>query len=142
MKTQATVTRIEGRFAIVESERTSACEGCHKGADGGCSVCSLMGSDRKISTKAKNTVGAAVGDRVMIESDSGRLLWYAALVFLFPILSALLCWGISALCDASEIWQFAAGAAGFIGAFAGVFCYSGYLKKNRCDVEIVEIIRA
>ena len=91
MKTKAIVTAVDGRFATVETTRTSACEGCHKASEGeGCSVCSLMGGEQKLSSKAYNPVGAKVGDTVMVESSSARMLWYAALVFLVPILFAIL----------------------------------------------------
>ena len=54
MQTKATVVEVNEQYAVVETERTSACDGCHKAAEGGCSVCSLMSSDRKIRTKAEN----------------------------------------------------------------------------------------
>ena len=75
MQTKATVISVDGLYATVEAERNSACDGCHKAEEGGCSVCTLMGSDRKIATRAINEIGAKVGDRVVIESHDGRMLW-------------------------------------------------------------------
>ena len=90
MRTEATVVEIRGSRAVVTTERLSACEGCHKATEGeGCSVCTLMGGNRTVSAEAENPLGAKVGDRVMIESRTGRMLWYAALVFLLPILLAI-----------------------------------------------------
>ena len=69
MKTFATVITVTDMYAVVETERVSACEGCHKATEeGGCSVCTLMGGSRKVSAKADNTLGAKVGDRVVIVS--------------------------------------------------------------------------
>ena len=80
MKVKAKVISTDGIFALVESERLSACDGCHKHAEG-CSVCSLMGSNKKITSRAKNNIGASVGDEVEIETETKTVLFYAVLVF-------------------------------------------------------------
>jgi len=141
MQTKATVVAVDGMFATVESVRASACDGCHKAKDGGCSVCSLMGADRKISTRAYNPIGAVVGDQVVIESNSGRILLYAAIVFLLPLVLGLLFWGITALITQNIIWQICSGCFGFVMTFVGVFFYSRSRKNKACDVEIIEIVR-
>ena len=142
MKTIATVTAVNGSLATVETQRTSACEGCHKSEDGkGCSVCSLMGGDRKISTKADNRIGAEIGDRVTIESATGRMLWYAGLVFLLPLVIALVAYGVSTLFTTIAVWRLLGALIGFAGTFAGIFAYSKYIQKNRCDVIITEIVQ-
>ncbi len=143
MKTKATVVEVYGNRAKVESERLSACEGCHKATEGeGCSVCSLMGANRTISTEAYNPLGAKVGDIVMIESATGRILGYAALVFLLPLLMAATCYGISAIFLDSDAWQIGCAGIGFAVSFIGIFFYSRSLQKKRCDAEITEIIKA
>ncbi len=141
MQTKATVIALDGKFAIVETERTSACEGCHKAEDGGCSVCSLMGSQKKITAKALNRAGAQIGDRVAVESSTSRMLWYAVLVFLLPIVTALAGWGIAALITDVEYWHLIGACIGFIGTFIGIFFYSRFVKSKRCDVEIIEILK-
>jgi sigma-E factor negative regulatory protein RseC len=141
MKTKAIVTAVDGRFATVETTRTSACEGCHKATEGeGCSVCSLMGGEKKLSSKAYNPVGAKVGDTVMVESSSARMLWYAALVFLVPILVAILGYFVALWCGGGEGVRIGAAFLGFIGTFSVIFAYSSIVRKKRCDIEIVEII--
>ena len=140
MQTKAVVIATDGMFATVETERKSACEGCHKAEEGGCSVCSLMGSDRKIATKAINTVGARIGDTVMIESNTSRMLWYAVLVFILPILVALIGWGISSLFTAKLAVQTISAFAGFALSLLGVAIYSKKISTCRCDVEIIEIL--
>ena len=130
MKTIATVIAVNGGLATVETQRTSACEGCHKSEDGkGCSVCSLMGGDRKLSAIAKNTVGAKVGDRVAIESATGRMLWYACLVFLLPLVVTLACYAIATQLTVNAVWHLLGALIGFVGTFFGVFAYSRYIQK-------------
>lgn len=140
MQTKATVKAVDGKYATVESERTSACDGCHKATDGGCSVCSLMGSNRKIAARALNTIGATVGDVVAIESNTPRMLWYAVLVFLFPIILCIVGWFVASNITNSLAWQALGGAIGFIVAFVIVFVYSKVLRNRRCDIEITEIL--
>ena len=144
MRTEATVVELKKGRAIVESQRLSACEGCHKSQDGekGCSVCSLMGGDRTIRTEAENPIGAKVGDRVVIESRTGRMLLYAALVFLLPVVLALTAYGLASLCTAVEAVRLTVSAATLICAFLGVFAYSKSVQKKRCDVEITEIVES
>lgn len=141
MKTTATVIATDGEYATVETERTSACDGCHKSAEGGCSVCSLMASGRKLSVRAANPLHAAVGDRVTVESSTGRMLRYAALVFLLPLLLMLAGWGIAAACGAAMGVQALAGFGGFVVSFVAVYFYSAAVCKKRCDVEITGIVR-
>ena len=141
MQTKATVVSADGKYAIVETERTSACDGCHKAENGCCSVCSMMGSNRKLSTKAFNPIGAVVGDRVIIESNTGRILFYAALVFLLPLLLAFALWGTVALLTENILWQICGGVLGFALTFVGVFFYSRIKQSKTCDVEITEILK-
>lgn len=140
MQTKARVTAVEGKFATVEVQRTSACEGCHKVADGGCSVCSMLGSDRKMAARARNTAGAAVGDLVMIESKTSRMLWYALLVFILPIVLCIAGWFIASAITESQGLRVLGAAIGFVATFIGVFVYSKIIQKKSCDIEITEIV--
>ena len=140
MQTKATVTAIDGIFATVESERKSACDGCHKAEEGGCSVCSLMGGDRKIATKALNTAKAKVGDRVLIESKTTRMLAYGLLVFIAPIILALLAWGVASQFTSNVAIQTLSAFGGFALCLFGVALYSKKILACRCDVEIIEVL--
>ena len=141
MKTKAKVVSLDGEIAEVESARTSACEGCHKAQEeNGCSVCSLMGSNRMIRAKAKNTVGAKVGDDVWIESNTSRMLWYAVLVFLLPILLTFVGFGVAALFTQTLGYRVLGGAVGFAVSFVAVMFYSKIVEKKRCDIEITGVI--
>ncbi|MBQ9785263.1 MAG: SoxR reducing system RseC family protein [Clostridia bacterium] len=140
MQTRAKVTAVDGKFATVEVERTSACEGCHKAEDGGCSVCSMLGSDRKMSARAHNAAGASVGDLVMIESKTSRMLWYALLVFVLPIVLCIAGWFIASMMTESQGLRLLGAGIGFLATFVGVFIYSKILQKKTCDIEITEIV--
>ena len=142
MRTQGKVIRLDGKYATVLCSRTSACEGCHKLADGGdCSVCSLMGHGKDMETRALNEAEACVGDTVALESDTSRMLGYAALVFLVPVVALLLGYLVSELWTSRELYRYVCGAVAFVLAFVGIRIYSERVIKRRSEVRVVKVIR-
>lgn len=141
MKTTATVVELNGGIATVETERTSACERCHKMSEGnGCSVCSLMGSGRKIRSKAENRAQAKIGDRVVVETATSRVLLYAALVFVLPILLAVAGWFVAGIFSSEPLWRGIGAAIGFALTFVGLRIYSGAIGKRKADAVITEVV--
>lgn len=138
MRVKATVISTDGNIATVESERLSACEGCHKHAEG-CSVCSLMGSNKKITSRAKNPLGASVGDTVEIETETKTVLFYAMLVFLLPLVIMLVIYALTGYFDLSEPFKYGAALVGFVLTFLGIWLYSKFMVSKKYDVRIVNI---
>ena len=68
MESIGRVIETSGEIATVEVRRASACEGCHKNAEGGCAVCGLLGGEkiRTMKTKAGNGIGAKIGEDVTV----------------------------------------------------------------------------
>ena len=91
MESIGRVIETSGEIATVEVRRASACEGCHKNAEGGCAVCGLLGGEkiRTMKTKAGNGIGAKIGDVVRIETPNEKTLLWAAIVFLLPLVCLL-----------------------------------------------------
>ena len=142
MNTVAIVKETNGKYAIVETERKSACDGCHKNENGeGCAMCKVFGGSAKVTARARNIVGAAVGDKVEIESSSSRMLAYAAIVFILPVIVAIASYFIGMQFSLGE------GPSGLlaIGAFILAFCIVAVASKiffaKRCDINIVKIIK-
>ena len=126
------VKSIKGEFAEVEVKRSTACETC--------SASHVCPSGRKDAViRARNAAGAAIGDRVKLETPSGSVLWYAFIVFLFPLLLAIAAFfTASALAD--EKTALIAAGAGFAVAFAVVFfTVERAAKKRGGTVTITEI---
>jgi positive regulator of sigma E activity len=141
MKTNAKVISVESTYAVVEVQRTSACDGCHKKEDGKeCSVCSLVGGDRSFSARAENSLGAEVGDSVLVETDTGRVMWYAVLVFLLPLLASGVGLAVASVFGATPLIQTACAIAAFLIAFIGLFLYSKKLQNKQPDIKITEIV--
>ena len=141
MKTKATVAQIiDENIAIVSVERRAACDGCHKAADGkGCSVCTLLGSKGEARARAKNTVGAAIGDTVEVESRTKRIMGYAALVFLLPVALAIVAYLIGTKLSLGEGASLLLALAGLLLSFLLIFFYSKLVVSRRVDIEIVAI---
>lgn len=140
MITKAKVVSVDGDIATVLAKRTSACDGCHKSSEG-CSVCSLMGEGAEITARAENRVGAKVGDAVEIESECKKVLFYGALVFLFPLVAMLAGYFIASFVTVSEVWRCVFAAVAVVLSFYVVWFYSRTVEKRRTDVKIVRVIR-
>ena len=141
MITKAKVIEVNNKYALVEAERKSACDGCHKNADGSaCTVCSLMGPNKKITAKAQNKVGAVVGDVVEIESSNKRVMLYAIIVFLLPIALSVAAYFIAGGFGADEVWQIVSSVGAFMLSFLGIWAYSKFVIDKRYDVVIKKII--
>jgi sigma-E factor negative regulatory protein RseC len=142
MITTAKVVETKGNIAIVEAERKSACSGCHKNADGNsCTACSLLGGDKTIRATAKNTVGAKIGDLVEIESSSSKMVLYAFLIFILPLVVAVVAYVIAISLEQSEGVGLLCSAIGFVFMIAVDAVISKAIGKNTYDINIVKIIR-
>ncbi len=137
MKQVGTIVGIIGDLAEVDVVRMSACEGCHKSAEG-CSVCSIMGGNSVHRVQAINSVGAKEGDKVELQAKTQTVLGYAFLVFVLPIFAAGLAYYLSSL--------FTQGAYCYLFALLGMLAVFAILRivngraKERPDVEIVKVI--
>lgn len=82
MEEEGRVVAIDGRFAIINTERGSSCDGCH--AKSSCH--SMSDTDGKImEMRAVNDIGASRGDRVKVAIDSAVLLKSSFLVYIVPV---------------------------------------------------------
>ena len=143
MKTKATVVEIiDPEIAVVSVERRAACDGCHKAADGkGCSVCTLLGGNGETRARAKNTAGAALGDTVEVESRTRRIVGYAALVFLLPVVLAIVGYLVGTVLSLGEGKALLLALGGLLLSFLLIFFYSKLVVARRVDIEIVSIVR-
>ena len=97
MQQSGIVVSKEGEYCTVEVMRTSACVGCSK--QEGCISCK-----KKITSKAYNKAGAEVGDIVTLESNSSTVLFFALVVFVLPLVLALVGYfAVDAIFDSAKI---------------------------------------
>ncbi len=141
MKQIAVVVKKNGERAVVETSRKTACDNCErKSCDGGCEITGLIGSNKKMTAAAIDDIGAEVGDTVEIESKSSTVIGYAAVVFIFPIVAAMIFYGLGMLISQSLTVHFVSSLIGFIASFAVIyFTLEKHAKKNP-SIHIVGII--
>lgn len=122
----ATVKRLlPSHMAEVEVVRRGACaHDCAK-----CGGCDGMANQTIIVT-ARNTAGAAVGDRVTIEGESRKVLGYAALVYALPLLLFFVGYALASLLKMGGAISALGGAAGFVVGVLLAVAYSRRLKAE------------
>lgn len=87
MTQQVTVLSVNGSMAKVAHKRPTACHGdCEKCAGG----CGSTAAAETLIVDAENLIGAAPGDRVVIEGEGRKVAWAMFLVYVLPLVLFLL----------------------------------------------------
>jgi len=142
MRQKAVVLEVNGREAVIEVSRATMCDGCekHGGCEGHCEITGLVANGGKMKTRAENSFGAKVGDTVEVETESGRVLGYAALVFLLPILVCGAFYFVAERLVSEGLYAVLAAVGGFVLTFAGIALFDRSKKKKTPDIKIVNIV--
>ena len=121
----ATVERIIDRdYAVISVPRKSACgHDCEE-----CAGCGVSGA--AVRAKAINTVGAKVGEKVVVHSDTKKMLRIVALVYMIPVVLFLLGYLVPALLNASVSLQYTLAVVGFFAGIAVAIGYDRYLRAR------------
>ena len=103
----ATVERIlDSGHAEISVPRKSACgHDCEE-----CAGCGVTGA--AVHARARNPIGAAPGQKVVVESSTKKMLRIVALVYLIPVALFFLGYLLALAADASVAVQYTAAAAG------------------------------
>ena len=130
MTQNATVEKLlPGGYAEISVPRKTACgHDCEE-----CAGCGMTGA--AIRARAKNDPGAAVGQKVVVESSTKKLLGVVALVYVLPVVCFLLGYFLSE--GLAEGWRYAIA----IGAAALSFLASvAYDRKARREESLTYTI--
>ncbi len=119
----ATVERIlDSSHAEISVPRKSACgHDCEE-----CAGCGVTGA--AVHAKALNPIGAAPGQKVVVESSTKKMLRIVALVYLIPVALFFLGYILALAASASVAVQYTAAAAGFL---LGILEAIGYDRRLR-----------
>lgn len=100
MRQIVVVTAVSGKFATVSYDRPTACHGDCDHCAGGCGE---MAAKERVTVRAENLIGAAPGDRVLIETKTSYVFSAIFLVYALPVVLFFLGyfllhgWGMGAL---------------------------------------------
>lgn len=137
MTQQGTIKKIlPGGMAEIEVVRRSAC-----GHD--CAKCGGCGGleTQTLYVTARNRAQAQVGERVLIEGETRKVLGLAVLVYMLPIALFFLSYALGAVLGLSEGLSSLCGCAGFSAGILAAVLYSRKMrKKNEAPYEIVKRI--
>lgn len=125
------VKEVYGNMATVLVHRTSACgENCAH-CKGGC-------TSTDMKAQAENCVGAGVGDMVKMESDTGKVIFAAVMLYFVPLLAGIL----SAIIVASITPRMAPLLIVSVNVFLGVILLvKSFDKKIAPTPRLTKIIR-
>ncbi len=143
MRQKGTVTEVfdDTGTARVRVYRSAMCDGCENRAEGKTCACSLMVAKAKeMTVDAVNPLFAKPGDAVEIETETGTVLSYAAVVFLLPIVGAALFYllGERLFPGSAVPWAFA--LAGFVLSFLPAVFLDRANRKRTPRVRIVSLL--
>lgn len=119
----ATVEKnLEPGFVEISVPRKSACgHDCEE-----CAGCGMTGA--AIHARASDPVGVKPGDKVVVQSETKKLLGVVALVYLLPVLAFLLGYFLSE--GLAESTRYIIAIAAAIAAFIPSIFYDRYAKRN------------
>ncbi len=121
----ATVERIlDARYAVISVPRKSACgHDCEE-----CAGCGVTGA--AVRAKAANPIDARPGQKVVVQSDTKKMLRIVALVYLTPVVLFLLGYLLATALGAAVGVQYAAAVAGFAAGIVAAIAYDRKLRAR------------
>lgn len=132
MKEVGTVIKTEGDLCRISVRRKSAC-------GENCASCKATCSSREHICTAKNSVGAKTGDRVVVETDSRKVLKSAFLVYILPILVFLAVFAAVLECGKSQLISALCAIFGAAAVFVGLRIYDSK-KESEIMPNVTDIL--
>jgi sigma-E factor negative regulatory protein RseC len=140
---KAQVVAIENEYAIVQTQRRSACGACavHEGC--GVSILSKLLPGRFCTLKVGNQMGAKIGDKVQIGVGEGGLVKGALILYAVPLLLVVLSIVLATSIMGTDIPDLVAVLIVLPGFFVGLL-FARLLSKrlvdnSECQTTIVAI---
>ena len=126
---QGVVVTLDGDYVEVRTERRGTCGGCS--ADGACGISLLdrfLGR-RVVLVRARNPVGAWVGERVVVAVSEAGLVRAALAAYLMPILG-LVVGAMAGQRAGGDTWSLLCGVLGFLLALYWLRRYSAASARD------------
>jgi len=130
MEIVGTVVSVKENTATVAVKRVSACgENCAN-CKGACETTTAV-------SVVENTIGAAVGDTVKIESDSFGVLRAAAVLYIVPVVVTILAAVVAYACGLSDVLSTVLSVAAFFICFTIIKIFEKKLVPKSCITKVL-----
>lgn len=130
---QAVVVKVEDEVAFVQAERKSSCSGCSESSCGTSVLASFFGQKTPLY-RARNQVGAKVGDRVVVGLDELALFKGTLMLYLLPLLlmfiGALLGSAMASAVELRDGYAVAGAAAGLVAGYVWLKVFSAKIGSG------------
>ena len=130
MTGEGTIVSVNGEDAVVRIFKSSACS--HNCAD--CGACQNPSFD----TVVNNPIGAKEGDKVLISSDSGKILLISLLVYILPVFLMIMA---AVFCDILNAGAFGTLTAFIILVSLWIMLIRKVNKNSHTQHTIIQIIK-
>ena len=135
MRERATVLKTAGKIAVLQIEKSPACEGCR--------ICAFKAGKSRVKVKALNVVGAKKGDTVIVQAEKDNRTLASFFAYIVPVLLAGAGVLIGALCKLEELYIVLLCLGGLALGFGAVFAIDKLLARSGgFGMEVVEVCPA
>ena len=135
MRERATVLKTAGKIAVLQIEKSPACEGCK--------VCAFKAGKSRVKVKALNAAGAKKGDTVIVQAEKDNRTLASFFAYIVPVLLAGAGVLIGALCKLEELYIVLLCLGGLALGFGAVFAIDKLLARSGgFGMEVVEVCPA
>lgn len=129
MLSEGFVLKTDGEFATVGVKRHTACDSCRAQCGGHCDKAAT------VETVVRNTLGAEVGDRVILYSETQTVMRFAATVFILPLIAAALGYAVPYLLGGKTVLNAVISVVAFLLSYGGI-----WLKyRNKKSYETIKM---
>ena len=135
MRERATVLKTAGKIAVLQIEKSPACEGCR--------ICAFKAGKSRVKVKALNAAGAKKGDTVIVQAEKDNRTIASFFAYIVPVLLAGAGVLIGALCKLEELFIVLLCLGGLALGFGAVFAIDKLLARSGgYGMEVVEVCPA
>ena len=135
MRERATVLKTAGKIAVLQIEKSPACEGCR--------ICAFKAGKSRVKVKALNAAGAKKGDTVIVQAEKDNRTLASFFAYIVPVLLAGAGVLIGALCKLEELYIVLLCLGGLALGFGAVFSIDKLLARSGgFGMEVVEVCPA
>lgn len=140
MEQRGKVISVDGKLAVVEIFRESACSSCGHRESCGAGVIAGCGASEPVRVKANNICGADVGDSVILNSGSAKTLGVAFCVFVLPLIITYSAYMLCMSFFESVAVVAAVTVLVFFISFFGLFFGFNALLANKVSIDITDVV--